>query len=164
MKTVETQGWKYVSSRERRGALPGSWAESVLLSSQAGRTSPPQPLLAPPAKFKAGLNFHLVNSFVNKATESIYRVIGAWRISQRQQRLSFFQNWTCASWGGDNDYDYMIHSLYAVQWTSNSVDDHPFKRCNEVFLKAAIFPSLAGEEASCLVCGDVIMYSFTLSL
>ena len=28
-------------------------------------TSPPQPLLAP-AKFKAGLNFHLVNSFVNR--------------------------------------------------------------------------------------------------
>ena len=61
------------------------------------------------------------------------------------------------------DYDCMIHSLYAVQWTLNSVDDHPFKRCNEDFLKAAIFPSLAGEEASCLVCGDGIMYSFTLS-
>ena len=50
-----------------------------------------------------------------------------------------------------------------VQLTSNSVDD-PFKCCNEDFLKAAIFPSLAGEEASCLVRGDVIMYSFTLSL
>ena len=56
----------------------------------------------------------------------------------------------------------LLISQYAVQWTSNSVDD-PFKRCNEDFLKAAIFPSLAGEEASCLVCGDVIMYSFTLS-
>ena len=33
-------------------------------------TSPPQPLLAP-AKFKAGLNFHLVNSFVNRPGYSV---------------------------------------------------------------------------------------------
>ena len=63
------QGSRYYPCSELEICEPREELSSLRPAKAAERsktlTSPPQPLLAP-AKFKAGLNFHLVNSFVNR--------------------------------------------------------------------------------------------------
>ena len=68
MKTVETE-LEICEQSSSPLARAAGLSDSVLVR-LSPLASPPQPLLAP-VKFKAGLNFHLVNSFGNRAGSSV---------------------------------------------------------------------------------------------
>ena len=133
-----------------RAALlwPGQlgWLSDSVLVRLSPLASPPQPLLAP-VKFKAGLNFHLVNSFGNTAGSSVSVNIS------HSRPLGSLETNNHISFVLIEQFEHML-----IVYVHISVRD-PFKSCNEDFLKAEIFASLARRGGK--LSGDVNV--FTLS-